>query len=177
MNRPLPTGQGALRFLFALLSMGCMAVPATHTLAGTTSSSTMGGTAASVCSFPNPDGSVGATSATVTMTVVKNNASQVPTFFPASVTVFCNRPSGATLSVSSSQIIRKGQSTTSDYTLGVNGWTSGTVIYTSAATSPAATTSSIGTPVSKTLTFTATNFSLPANDTYSATITLGVTGN
>ena len=163
MNRP------RLRCLYvAVVAMACGVMPATQSTAGTTATRGMSGTAANVCSL---------NTTSVSVSVVKNNGGTTATFTPSSVTVFCNRSLGATLSVQSTRLTRLGQGTFFDYKLSVAGWTTASVDYTTNLTPPAATTSSIGNAVSKTLIFTGSGYTFSSNDTYTGTITLGLSPN
>lgn len=150
----------------AILAVACSGFLPTEARAAPTTSGSpaMSGSAASVCTL---------SANSVSITYTKTGGA---VFSPSSVTVLCNRPAGATLSIQSERMKRSGQNTFFDHVLSVNGWTSPSPTYTTAASPPAATTSAINSPISKTITFM-TNFSNTANDTFTSSITLGLTQN
>lgn len=161
---------------FAAVSMACASMPATQALAGPTATPSMTGSAASVCNLST-------TSVAVQVTRSGNTITFTPT--PTNVTVFCNKPSGGTLSVASTQLqLSVTPNTKVNYTVAVSGWAASAVSYatgSSSPTTPAASTGSKATAATATLSFACTagctTGNLSNNSTYNATITLGMTAN
>ena len=162
-------------FVFAAVNMASASMPAAQALAGTTATPSMTGSAASVCNL-----------STTSVAVQVSRSSSTITFTPTptNVTVFCNKPSGGTLSVASTQLqLSVTPNTKVNYTVAVSGWAASAVSYatgTGSPTTPAASTGSKATAATATLSFACTacqtnNFS--NNSTYNATITLGMTAN
>ena len=171
MNRP------RLRCLYvAVVAMACGVMPATQSTAGTTATPGMSGSAASVCNLST-------TSVAVQVTRSGGTITFTPT--PTNVTVFCNKPSGGTLSVASTQLqLSVTPNTKVNYTVAVSGWAASAVSYATGSgspTTPAASTGSKATAATATLSFACTALCTTGNlsngSTYNATITLGMTAN
>ena len=163
-------------FVFAAVNMASASMPAAQALAGTTATPSMTGSAASVCNLS-------ATSVAVQVSRSSSTITFTPT--PTNVTVFCNKPSGGTLSVASTQLqLSVTPNTKVNYTVAVSGWAASAVSYAtgpSSPTTPAASTGSKATAATATLSFACTANCTTGNinngSTYNATITLGMTAN
>lgn len=156
-----------IRYLL-LVSVGILAVAGlSPAAAGITSSRSVKGNVAEACSL----------SATTVTVTVKNGS--VTSTAPATVSALCNHLTGGKLSVSATRLTSASNAPSPiDYKLTVTGWGSA-VIYTTAASPPAASTSSASIATSATLLFTASAVTPTgaSGKNYLSTVTLGMSAN
>jgi hypothetical protein len=109
----------------------------------------------------------------------------VATISPSTVTAFCNDGAGGTLSLSSTKMrLSTNQNTTTDYTVFLSGWGSGSMSYLT-SNSSATTRSVSGTTTSSNLTISCgtstpnclVSSQINNNQTFTATVSIGLSAN